>query len=78
MRNTPNDRGIRPRLCFISYKHLSRFAMTVLDEYALPDYDILAVYPQQRPVPAKIRFFIEHLKTEFNRPGYWTARAGGA
>lgn len=34
MRNTPNDRGTRPRLCFISYKHLSRFAMTVLDEYA--------------------------------------------
>ena len=49
--------------------------MTVLDDYALPDYDILAVYPQQRPVPAKIRFFIEHLKTVFAQPGYWS-RAG--
>ncbi|MNN87723.1 hypothetical protein D3C81_2053170 [compost metagenome] len=49
--------------------------ITVLDEYALPDYDILAVYPQQRPVPAKIRFFIEHLKTAFAKPGYWTGRA---
>jgi len=48
--------------------------VTVLDEYALPDYDILAVYPQQRPVPAKIRFFIEHLKAQFAQPGYWTAR----
>lgn len=47
--------------------------ITVLDEYALPDYDILAVYPQQRPVPAKIRFFIEHLKAQFARPGYWMA-----
>ena len=46
--------------------------MTVLDDYALPDYDILAVYPQQRPVPAKIRFFIEHLKTGFAQPGYWS------
>ncbi|KMW44461.1 LysR family transcriptional regulator [Ralstonia insidiosa] len=46
--------------------------MTVLDDYALPDYDILAVYPQQRPVPAKIRFFIEHLKTVFAQPGYWS------
>ncbi len=49
--------------------------ITVLDEYALPEYDILAVYPQQRPVPAKIRFFIELLKTTYARPGYWTERA---
>lgn len=34
MRITPPERGSLPRLCFISYKHLSRFAMTVLDEYA--------------------------------------------
>ncbi|MCY1294015.1 hypothetical protein D3C80_2154760 [compost metagenome] len=49
----------------------------MLDEYALPDYDILAVYPQQRPVPAKIRFFIEHLKAQFARPGYWMAGGNG-
>ncbi|ANJ74029.1 LysR family transcriptional regulator [Ralstonia insidiosa] len=46
--------------------------MTVLDDYALPDYDILAVYPQQRPVPAKIRFFIEHLKAVYAQAGYWS------
>ena len=46
--------------------------MTVLDDYALPDYDILAVYPQQRPVPAKIRFFIEQLKAVYAQPGYWS------
>lgn len=46
--------------------------MTVLDDYALPDYDILAVYPQQRPVSAKIRFFIEHLKTVYGQAGYWS------
>lgn len=34
MRNTSPERGSLPRLCFISYKHLSRFAMTVLDEFA--------------------------------------------
>ncbi|MBY4948035.1 propionate catabolism operon regulatory protein PrpR [Cupriavidus respiraculi] len=34
MRTTLAERGTRPRLCFLSYKHLSRFAMTVLDEYA--------------------------------------------
>ena len=45
--------------------------VTVLDEYALPSYDIMAVYPQQRHVPAKVRFFIEHLKGIYTAPGYW-------
>ena len=45
--------------------------VTVLDDYALPAYDILAVYPQQRHLPAKVRFFIDHLKKIYARPGYW-------
>lgn len=45
--------------------------ITVLDEYALPAYDIQAVYPQQRYLPAKVRFFIDHLKAIYNAPGYW-------
>lgn len=31
-------------------------ALVVLDDYAIADYDIGAVYPQQRNVPAKVRF----------------------
>ena len=38
---------------------------TVLDEYALPDYDILAVYPQQRYVPARVRYFIDYLRAAY-------------
>src|SRR6185295_1827398 len=45
--------------------------VTVLDKYALLDYDIRAVYPQQSHVPAKVRFFIEHLKRVYAGPGYW-------
>jgi DNA-binding transcriptional LysR family regulator len=45
--------------------------VTVLDEFALPAYDILAVYPQQKHLPAKVRFFIEHLKKTYARQGYW-------
>lgn len=45
--------------------------ITVLDEYALPDYDIMAVYPQQRHLPAKIRFFIEMLRSVYSEQGYW-------
>lgn len=45
--------------------------MTVLDEFALPDYDIQAVYPQQRYLPAKVRHFIDYLRDIYNRPAYW-------
>ncbi len=45
--------------------------LTVLDEFALPAYDILAVYPQQRHLPAKVRFFIDHLKTTYTQQDYW-------
>jgi DNA-binding transcriptional LysR family regulator len=48
--------------------------VTVLDDYALPHYDIMAVYPQQRHVPAKVRLFIDHLKQIYAQPDYW---AGG-
>jgi len=45
--------------------------ITVLDEFALPTYDIMAVYPQQPHVPAKVRYFVEHLKETYSAPGYW-------
>jgi DNA-binding transcriptional LysR family regulator len=52
---------------------LSRGSLvTVLDEFALPAYDVMAIYPQQRHVPAKIRFFVEHLKRIYAAPDYWT------
>jgi DNA-binding transcriptional LysR family regulator len=46
--------------------------ITVLDDFALPDYDIMAVYLQQRHLPAKIRFFIDELKSVYAQAGYWT------
>lgn len=45
--------------------------ITVLDDYAAPDYDIRAVYPQQRYLPAKVRHFIDYLRDIYNREGYW-------
>jgi DNA-binding transcriptional LysR family regulator len=52
--------------------------VTVLDEFALPGYDIQAVYPQQRYLPAKVRHFVDYLKAIYNTPGYWEGRAGEA
>ncbi len=49
--------------------------ITVLDDYIFPHYDIMAVYPQQRHLPAKISLFISWMKSLYSRPGYWTAGA---
>ncbi len=51
--------------------------VTVLDDFALPAYDILAVYPRQRHLPAKVRFFVEHLKAIYASPGYWLGNLNG-
>lgn len=48
--------------------------ITVLDEFALPGYDIQAVYPQQRYLPAKVRHFIDYLRGIYNESGYWDVR----
>lgn len=45
--------------------------ITVLDDFALPQYDIMAVYPQQRHLPAKVRFFIDMLKEIYSSKSYW-------
>lgn len=45
--------------------------VTVLDDFAAISYPILAVYPQQRFLPAKVRHFIDYLKGIYNQPGYW-------
>ena len=41
---------------------LSGKLVTVLDEFSIPGYNIMAVYPHQRIVPTKVKEFISHLK----------------
>jgi len=64
--------GLAWRSTWEIQRELSRGELiTVLDEFAIPDYDVRAVYPQQRHIPAKVRFFVEHLRQIYARPGYW-------
>ncbi|MCS0502928.1 LysR family transcriptional regulator [Ancylobacter mangrovi] len=44
--------------------------VSVLDEHALPSFDITAVYPRNRPARLS-RLFIAHLQAIYSRPGYW-------
>jgi DNA-binding transcriptional LysR family regulator len=45
--------------------------VTVLDQFAAPDYPVYAVVPQRRFLPARVRHFIEHLRQIYTAPGYW-------
>jgi len=65
--------GIAWRSTWEIAPELERGALvTVLDTYALPSYDIYAVYPQHRHVPARLRLFVDYLKGTYARPGYWS------
>ncbi|MBA3508280.1 MAG: LysR family transcriptional regulator, partial [Betaproteobacteria bacterium] len=64
--------GIAWRSTWEIARELERRALvTVLDDFALPAYDVFAVYPQQPHVPARVRLFIRHLKTVYATPKYW-------
>ncbi len=64
--------GIAWRSTWEIARELERRALvTVLDNFALPAYDIFAVYPQQPHVPARVRLFIRYLKTVYATPQYW-------
>lgn len=39
--------------------------VTVLDEFSIPGYNIMALYPHQRIIPVKVKLFVEHLKKSF-------------
>jgi DNA-binding transcriptional LysR family regulator len=52
--------------------------VSVLDEYAVGDYPIQAIYPAQRYVPAKVHAFIEFLRERYQQPNYWNGSATSA
>ncbi|QNM98392.1 LysR family transcriptional regulator [Chitinimonas koreensis] len=67
-------RGLGWRSTWEIQRELARGELvTVLDDYAGPPCDIQAVYPQQSWLPAKVRCFIDYLKTVYAVPGYWDA-----
>jgi DNA-binding transcriptional LysR family regulator len=43
----------------------------VLPKFSAPGNDIYAVYPDRKFLPAKVRLFIDFMKTTFGDPPYW-------
>jgi DNA-binding transcriptional LysR family regulator len=46
----------------------------VLSKFSAPGNDIYAVYPDRKFLPAKVRLFIDFMRTEFGDPPYWEKR----
>lgn len=45
--------------------------VTVLDDFALPSFDIYAIFPRHKPLTSSVKLFIETLKSAYCQPGYW-------
>ena len=43
----------------------------VLDEFAAPPNGIYAVFPQRKHLPLRVRLWLDFLKTQYARPGFW-------
>lgn len=45
--------------------------VTVLDEFSAPDYPVCAVVPQRRLLPARVRHFVDYLRSVYADAAYW-------
>ena len=45
--------------------------VTVLDEFSTPDYPVCAVVPQRRLLPARVRHFVDYLRSVYADEAYW-------
>jgi DNA-binding transcriptional LysR family regulator len=46
--------------------------VSVLDDFALPHFDIYAIYPRARPLTGNVNLFINALRQAYAQPGYWS------
>ncbi len=50
--------------------------VTLLDDYAAAPNGIYAVFPQRKHLALRVRLWIEFLKEQYGRPGFWQRRSG--
>ncbi|KWT97489.1 LysR family transcriptional regulator [Variovorax sp. WDL1] len=43
----------------------------LLDEFAAPPNGIYAVFPERRPLPLRVRLWLDFLKAQYARPEFW-------
>ena len=50
--------------------------VSLLDDYAAAPNGIYAVFPQRKHLALRVRLWIEFLKEQYGRPGFWQQRSG--
>ncbi len=50
--------------------------LTLLDDYAAAPNGIYAVFPQRKHLPLRVRLWVDFLKAQYGRPGFWQRRSG--
>ncbi len=50
--------------------------VTLLDDYAAAPNGIYAVFPQRKLLALRVRLWIDFLKEQYGRPGFWQRRSG--
>ena len=50
--------------------------VSLLDDYAAAPNGIYAVFPQRKHLALRVRLWIEFLKEQYGRPGFWQRRNG--
>ena len=50
--------------------------VSLLDDYAAAPNGIYAVFPQRKHLALRVRLWIEFLKEQYGRPGFWQRRSG--
>jgi len=64
--------GVTIMPTFIAYEAIRKgLLQTVLNDYTLLNLDIYAVYASRHYLPAKIRTFVDFLKSRIDDPPYW-------
>ena len=50
--------------------------VSLLDDYAAAPNGIYAVFPQRKHLALRVRLWLEFLKEQYGRPGFWQRRSG--
>jgi DNA-binding transcriptional LysR family regulator len=45
----------------------------LLQDFAAPPNGIYAVFAQRKHLPLRVRLWVDYLKTQYARPGFWRA-----
>ena len=69
--------GVLPRFLIRAEIDSGRL-VPLLETFAAPPNGIDAVFPQRKPLPLRVRLWVDFLKHHYGHPGFWQTRRAGS